>query len=68
MNTALNIGALVAIMWLAIYFFDTYPGTNGAALGVAVIIVWLTFLIYTIYTVFHDVQLLSGKGRGDNDF
>lgn len=59
MNTLAHLAATLAILWLAIYAFDTLGET---ALGVALILMFLLLLVGTFLAAHDDWEILRGRG------
>ena len=59
MNTILTLGALSAVMYLAIYFFDTLLIN---AIGVALVLVFFAMLLM-LFVAVHDDYDIFGRRR-----
>ena len=57
MNTLVHLGALLALLWLAIYCFGTL---EEAALGYAAIGLFLAFIPLTILAATDDWNIIRG--------
>lgn len=58
MNTLATLGAALAVLWLAIYFFVTLDNTF---LGMALLGVFLAVVVLVIPAVMDDVEIMFGK-------
>ncbi|MGI0011827.1 MAG: hypothetical protein ACREBU_00075 [Nitrososphaera sp.] len=64
MNTGAHIFAMLAILWLSVWCFETL---NQRALGVAALGVFLIFIPLTFFAAIEDWHIFAGDKKADEE-